>query len=419
MDRLNLVTHLYRGDIMEFIPELRIGLLNGWIFFVFYLAVFIIVMSTCSKEVIKRLYDRKGWTRTQYTFTVIGKVFSFVNITMILLAPLQFGIPFIVGVVLYSLGLLGLVTAIIHYRDSPLQKPITRGLYKVSRNPQMVSLYLLFAGMILVIGSWINLIFLSITITCSHLSILGEERRLTEQYGDSYTAYKKGIPRYFAFNMVYARILLTIIGFAVLLFLPRGTVYWIEGWLFLCALSAYIVLSTVWLMKNNPELLQERLRTRKTQLWDKIILSVFSICLVALFLIPGLDLRYQWTNLEIPIIIKIFAFAGVCISFIIIFLVTKENTYASKAVKIQKEKHSVVTTGPYSYVRHPLYAGGMVLLFCIPLVLGSLYSFIPVIFSVVLFTIRTYLEDTMLNEELPGYRDYAQKTRYRLIPGIW
>ena len=184
---------------MEFVPELRIGLFNGWIFLVFYLAVFIIVMSTCSREVTKRLYDRKGWTRTQYAFTTIGKVFSFANITMILLSPIQIGIPFILGVILYSLGLVGLVTAIIHYRDSPLQEPITKGLYRVSRNPQMISIYVLFAGMILIIGSWINLIFLGITITCSHLSILGEERRLTEQYGESYTAYKGGVPRYFVF----------------------------------------------------------------------------------------------------------------------------------------------------------------------------------------------------------------------------
>lgn len=184
---------------MEFIPELRIGLFNGWIFFVFYLVVFIIVMSTCSKKVRKRLYDRKGWTKTQYTFTAMGKVFSFVNIIMILLAPIKMGPEFILGVFLYSMGLAGLVTAVIHYRDSPLDEPIITGLYKVSRNPQIVSVFILFAGMILVIGSWINLIFLAISIACSHFSILGEERRLTEQYGESYTAYKRRVPRYFLF----------------------------------------------------------------------------------------------------------------------------------------------------------------------------------------------------------------------------
>jgi protein-S-isoprenylcysteine O-methyltransferase Ste14 len=217
---------------------------------------------------------------------------------------------------------------------------------------------------------------------------------------------------------LYTRITLTIIAFGALLFLPAGTVYWVEGWIFLIILSGYIIYSTVWLMKNNPELLKERLRIRKTQKWDKVILFLFSICFVALFVIPGFDFRYHWTHITMPVIVKATAFAGVCISLIIIFLVTKENTYAFKAIKI-KEKHTVVTTGPYQYVRHPLYAGGLLFIGCMPLALGSLSSFIPGVMSVVLFVIRTYLEDTMLYKELPGYRDYAQKTRYRLIPKIW
>lgn len=184
---------------MEFIPDLRMGLFNGWIFFAFYLVVFILVMSTCSKEVRSRLYDRKGWTKPQITFTVIGKIFSLLNIGMILLSPIILEIPFIIGVILYGLGLTGLVTSVIHYRDSPLYEPITKGVYKVSRNPQMISLFVLFAGMILVIGSWINVLFLGISISCSHFSILGEEKRLAEQYGESYLDYKRQVPRYFVF----------------------------------------------------------------------------------------------------------------------------------------------------------------------------------------------------------------------------
>ena len=187
-----------RGVTVELFPELRFGLYNGWIFFVFYLAVFIVVMSTCSKKVRTRLYDRKGWTKTQITFTVVGKMFSFVNIVMILSARLKMGTDaFMIGVTLYSVGLTGLVVAVINYRDSPLGEPITTGVYKISRNPQMIALYTLFAGMILVIGSWINLIFLGISITCSHFSILGEEKRLTEQYGGPYLEYKRKVPRYF------------------------------------------------------------------------------------------------------------------------------------------------------------------------------------------------------------------------------
>ena len=216
------------------------------------------------------------------------------------------------------------------------------------------------------------------------------------------------------------RFMLTVAAFGVIMFLSAGTVYWVEGWIFLSMLSVYILYSTLWSMENTPDLLKERLRIRETQKWDKIILSFFSVCFVALFVMPGLDFRAQWTPVEISMIVKVLAFVGVSISFILIFLVTKENVYASKAIKIQEDKgHTVVTTGPYRYVRHPLYAAGMILLVCMPLALGSLYSLIPGALSAVLFIVRTYLEDMMLHEKLPGYREYAQKTRYRLVPGIW
>ena len=119
---------------------------------------------------------------------------------MIFLASVQIGtVEFIIGTVLYLIGLTGLVIAILNFRNASLDKPITRRLYKISRNPQMVMIYLLFAGMVLVMGSWINLIFLGILIICSHFSILGEEKALTEQYGELYLEYKKRIPRYFLF----------------------------------------------------------------------------------------------------------------------------------------------------------------------------------------------------------------------------
>jgi protein-S-isoprenylcysteine O-methyltransferase Ste14 len=184
--------------MLELIPKLSIGLLNGWIYFVFYLIIFIIVMSTCSKEVKKRLYDRSIWDKKTKIITAIGKLFSFANIIMIFLATIQFDtIEFVIGTVLYLVGLIGLGIAIINYRNAPLNKPITSGLYRISRNPQMVMIYVMFAGMVLVVASWINLIFLSFSIICSHFSILGEEKALIEQYGKSYQEYKKKVPRYF------------------------------------------------------------------------------------------------------------------------------------------------------------------------------------------------------------------------------
>lgn len=185
---------------MDLFPELRFGFLNGWLYFAFYLIVFIITMSTCSSEVRKRLYDRSLWDKKTKIITAVGKSFSFVNIIMILFGALQIGnIEFLIGTIVYLIGLSLLVMSIINYRNAPLDKPITNGFYRISRNPQMVSLYILFTGMILVVGSWINLIFLCVTITCSHFSILGEESALTEQYGESYLEFKKKVARYFIF----------------------------------------------------------------------------------------------------------------------------------------------------------------------------------------------------------------------------
>ena len=185
---------------MNLFPVLGLGLLNGWIYFAFYLIVFIITMSTCSSEVRKRLYDRSLWDKKTKIITAVGKIFSFVNIMMILFGALQIGnIEFIIGTIVYLIGLSLLVMSIINYKNAPLGKPITNGFYKISRNPQMVSLYVLFTGMILTIGSWINLIFLCVTIICAHFSVLGEESALTEQYGESYLEYKKKVARYFVF----------------------------------------------------------------------------------------------------------------------------------------------------------------------------------------------------------------------------
>jgi len=185
---------------MNLFPVLGLGLLNGWIYFAFYLIVFIITMSTCSSEVRKRLYDRSLWDKKTKIITAVGKIFSFVNIMMILFGALQIGnIEFIIGTIVYLIGLSLLVMSIINYKNAPLGKPIKNRFYKISRNPQMVSLYVLFTGMILTIGSWINLIFLCVTIICAHFSVLGEESALTEQYGESYLEYKKKVARYFVF----------------------------------------------------------------------------------------------------------------------------------------------------------------------------------------------------------------------------
>ncbi len=185
---------------MDFVPQFGIGWLNGWLPFVIYVSIQSIVTFTCPKEVRRRLIERKGWTKTQIFMTTIGKSFSLINIILLFLSPLKFGsVEFYIGIILYFIGIIALSTAIINFKNAPLGKPITNGFYKISRNPQLFSIYIIFLGHILMIGSWISLIILLISIIGSYFNILGEEKQLYAQYGDSYLEYKKKVPRYFIF----------------------------------------------------------------------------------------------------------------------------------------------------------------------------------------------------------------------------
>ncbi len=185
---------------MELFPALSIGWLNGWIFQVIFFISFGVFLLTCSKDVISRLYDEEGWNKLQKTFTKIAKIFGLIVLILFIFTPLNIGaLEFIIGTVLIITGTIGFLIALINFKNSPLNTPITTGLYKISRNPQLVMMYFTSLGNCLAIGSWAALIILSLSIIAGHFRILGEEKRLTEQYGDLYLEYKRKVPRYFIF----------------------------------------------------------------------------------------------------------------------------------------------------------------------------------------------------------------------------
>ena len=216
------------------------------------------------------------------------------------------------------------------------------------------------------------------------------------------------------------KVIIGIIVLLLLLFGSAGTIYWIEAWILIIIYFIYVLGSFIWLKKNNPELLKERTsRRNEGKWWDKIILTIYTILLMFMLVICGIDaVRFHWSNL--PLILKIIGFIGYIPSVIIIFLTVKENTYLSEVVRIQKDRsQQVVKTGPYKYVRHPMYSGIILMILFTPFALGS---FMALIFSgliIILFIIRTYLEDKTLQNELPGYKEYIKKVRYRLVPGLW
>ena len=185
---------------MELFPAFEIGWLNGWIFMVIFFFILGIVIKMCPKEVITRLYDNEGWTKSQYTFTKLGKLCGLIHLILVIFTPLSIGsIEFMIGIILFLSGTIGFVIAVTNFKKAPLDKPITSGLYNISRNPQIMTLFLVSFGTSLIIGSWIAIIIIIVSAIFLHFRILGEEKRLTQQYGDSFLEYKKKVPRYFLF----------------------------------------------------------------------------------------------------------------------------------------------------------------------------------------------------------------------------
>lgn len=212
--------------------------------------------------------------------------------------------------------------------------------------------------------------------------------------------------------------------FAVALMWPADTWRWWEAWVIVALWTIYGLVMVPYLLRHDPALLAERMKLaplhKDQKLWDKVLMSVFFIAGIGLYLIPGFDVvRYGWSE-PLPVWMRILALLAHAPCFVFLAWVMRENTFLSQVVKIDEDRgHQVISTGPYALVRHPMYSVVIVLLFATPIALGSRYALLLAVFLTMLLIIRTYLEDRTLHAELAGYSDYAQKTRYRLIPGIW
>lgn len=224
-----------------------------------------------------------------------------------------------------------------------------------------------------------------------------------------------------------SKILLFIRGFVgtlvlmVVIFLPAGRLDWKEGWVYLIVFVTSMTVLVVWGWRRDPRLMNERSKTRMkdAKTWDRIIVRIHTVLLVIMLVIAGLDSgRFEWTSP--PLVLRVLGWIGLTLVYVLVWQVFSANTFAIGEVRVQAERgHRVVTTGPYRVVRHPMYVGVIISVFCTPLVLGSFYALIPGALLAVLFVVRTALEDRTLMVELPGYREYAEGVRYRLLPRVW
>lgn len=212
--------------------------------------------------------------------------------------------------------------------------------------------------------------------------------------------------------------MLLVIG--SVLFIAAGRLDWWEAWTFLIIYFLISLLTAVWMLYTNPELVQERDQPGKNvKPWDRRLIGASLLLTLALFAVTGLDAG-RWGYSKMPLSMKAMGLLGFIPAFGLPLWASKINTYLSSRVRIQEERgHEVVAEGPYRYVRHPMYAGMIFYDVSVPLWLGSWLGVGVAAIMTGLVITRTVLEDNVLQKELPGYEEYSRQVRYRLFPGIW
>ena len=210
--------------------------------------------------------------------------------------------------------------------------------------------------------------------------------------------------------------------FGATLFVSAGTIAWRAGWTFLVLFFSFVIALSTWLLRFDPDLLEERMTgigksDQKT--WDKVLLAIMAVAFFSWFAVMGLDVvRFRWSDM--PARLQFLGAVLLLASFYVFFVTFRENTYLSPAVRVQTERSQrVVSTGPYRYVRHPMYAGFVLFTVATALVLGSWYGLLGAILLSGMVAQRAVLEERVLRGELKGYDAYMGRVKYRLVPYVW
>jgi len=217
----------------------------------------------------------------------------------------------------------------------------------------------------------------------------------------------------------FGGLLVVLLAMAALLFIPAGTLDYWQAWTFLAVYFASSLAITLYLMKKDPELLQRRMSggpTAEKETTQKIIMSFASLGFIGLLLIPALDHRFGWSHM--PPAVALAGDAMMVLGWLAIFFVFKENSFSSATIELAPDQ-SVISTGPYALVRHPMYAGGLVMLLGMPIALGSWWGLLVIVAMTPALIWRLVDEEKFLARNLPGYVEYQEKVRYRLIPRVW
>jgi protein-S-isoprenylcysteine O-methyltransferase Ste14 len=210
-----------------------------------------------------------------------------------------------------------------------------------------------------------------------------------------------------------------ILILAALLFVPAGTLDYWQAWVFMAVFVGSSSAVTVYLAIHDPKLLERRMRAgpgAEREGTQKVIIFLVMMGFLAMLVVPALDHRFGWSH--VPACVSLVGAALVALSFFLIFFVLRANTYAASTVQVA-EGQKVISTGPYAFVRHPMYAGCFPMLIGIPLALGSWWGLAGLVVFVPTLIWRLVDEEGFLRKNLSGYTEYADKVRYRLVPHVW
>lgn len=218
------------------------------------------------------------------------------------------------------------------------------------------------------------------------------------------------------FYQVALKVILGVVTMGIIIFLPAGTFYYWNAWMFMAILFIPMFFVGVVMMLKNPELLKKRLNTKEQQAEQRLVIKLSVLMFLLGFVIAGLNFRFKWIIL--PDWVSWMGAVIFLFSYLLYAEVLRENTYLSRTVEVQKDQ-KVIDTGLYGIVRHPMYSVTIIMFLSIPLILGSIISFVVFLTYPVIIAKRIRNEEEVLEKNLDGYSEYKKKVKYKIIPLIW
>jgi protein-S-isoprenylcysteine O-methyltransferase Ste14 len=209
---------------------------------------------------------------------------------------------------------------------------------------------------------------------------------------------------------------ISLVVTAVLLFLPAWSLRYWQAWLFLGVIFLPMFVSAIYFYKKDPQLVERRMQTRESVGEQQRIMKVAKLVFLASILIPGFDHHFGWSH--VPLWLTILSNGLVLAGYLVTFWVFDTNSFASRTIQVESEQ-KVISTGPYRFVRHPMYSGGLLMLSFIPLALGSYWALPGFLLLIPLVVLRLLNEEQVLRKQLAGYSEYCLETQQRLIPLVW